>query len=176
MSIHPVRVVWRIARQVACEPVAAAATARFEAADFREPAAGHRLHVARAAGSDTQAFPSLFHFWARGLLDFLDAQRMADQFEAAAGFAICERIDRDAFAGGLGGHTRALVDGDLVRETSRLPGGRWREAYRMIDGPCRASSVAASDEQWLAYYWAHGIRAAGRPVQPALQMRDRAGA
>ncbi|MEE3332113.1 MAG: hypothetical protein VX246_14705 [Myxococcota bacterium] len=156
MSIQPGRVLWRIVDEVDRTPRRSFGRTLFGSAAFSQSANSERMEIARiASGGDAPPFPTLLHFWTHALRGWLDALGQSDQLVGVAGYAMCEHMDE------------AETGREFERLTRRLrpesPAlslfGNFAEAYRMIDGRCRASFVVATDVEWLSLTWAHGFAA-----------------
>jgi len=151
VSIQPGRVLWRIANEVRRTP------------ELRLPAesqawttcvtATERVDLVRVGVAETHGFASLLHFWAHALRTVLAGQGQGNQLEGVVGYAMCESIDRRGLDAAWQGRTAGMQVQGLP---ASVPSDALREAYRMVDGECRASCVAASETEWLAFFWAHG--------------------
>lgn len=151
MSIQPNRVVWRIVDEVARTPDR---PVRIECRRSRSDGSTESVATGRSeSGAASARFATLFHFWTHALRSFLELHGQADQLEGVAGYAMCERLDAEAFARERERYRALLDDGDALEIPERV-----REAYRMIDGPCRASVVLASEREWWALFRWHGPR------------------
>lgn len=183
MSIQPGRVLWRIVDEVDHTPRRSFVRTVFESAAFSDGADSERMEIARIASrAGAPPFPTLLHFWTHALRGWLDALGQADQLVGAAGYAMCEHMDE--------AETRREFERLASRLRSESPApsllGNFTEAYRMIDGSCRASFVVATDVEWLSLTWAHGFEAdavlltssnAARrwQLRPEARMSDSAG-
>jgi len=163
MSIQPGRVLARTIEQIAQRAQLegsgdGSALAWRSASAAREEGLFESTRVPHALAS--AGYATLLHFWCDALFDFLSRRGEVAQFAGAANWAMCGRIDPpelDAWLDSVG----ACEPGEALGIV---------EAYRMIDGSCRASYVARSEQAWLAYFWAHGWSA--RPlVLPSLPGR-----
>jgi len=156
MSIQPGRVLWRIVDEVDRTPRSSFVRTLFGNAAFSDSANSERMEIARiASGGGVPPFPTLLHFWTHALRAWLDAIGQSDQLVGVAGYAMCEHMDE------------AETTREFERLASRLRpesaafslSGDFAEAYRMIDGCCRASFVVSTDVEWLSLTWAHGFDA-----------------
>jgi len=155
VSIQPNRVVARIVDEVARSP---RPTLPFVAWPSGAGYADEQIGtLSLPAVSSATSFATLFHFWTHGLRAFLELHRMGDQLAGAAGYAMCEQL------------SPAALDLEIAALAQRLPSppagarpfalaGKPVEAYRMIDGPCRHSLVAATESHWWASFRCHGRR------------------
>lgn len=151
MSIQPNRVVWRIVDEVARTPER---PVRIVCRRSRSDRATEAVATACCESDAASArFATLFHFWTHALRSFLELHGHADQLEGAAGYAMCEQLGSEELARELERYREPLAGGEVIEVA-----GRVREAYRMIDGPCRASIVIASERQWWALFRWHGAR------------------
>lgn len=151
MSIQPNRVVWRIVDEVARTPERPVCVVCRRSRDDRATEAV--ATACCASGPAGERFATLFHFWTHALRSFLELHGQADQLEGVAGYAMCEQIAAEALAHELEHYREPLAAGEALEVA-----GRVREAYRMIDGPCRTSIVIASERQWWALFRWHGAR------------------
>jgi hypothetical protein len=156
VSIQTGRVVARIVSQVKSEPRAELPV--FSSSALSAGAAGGELlEVVRLPirlQSGDPRFATLFHFWTHALRGFLDRRGEGDQLSGVASYAMCETLAGDCFGATLAEHLeRAAGAGDRERAPR---GSAVSEAYRMVDGSCRRSAVAATREEWIAWFWAHG--------------------
>ena len=151
MSIQPNRVVWRIVDEVARAP-------RPDLA-FEETSHGsERVVVVRHRTPAGDAPPAtLFHFWAHALRAFLELHDQADQLEGAAGYAMCEQLGPRELASELARLYAPLGSA----APPALPEAR--DAYKMMDGPCRRSIVLEGSDERCAFFAHHGPRA---PLMP----------
>ena len=156
MSIQPGRVLGRIVEEVDRTPRRSFVRTLFGSAAFSDGANSDRMEIARIdVGRGAPPFPTLLHFWTHALRGWLDELGQSDQLVGVAGYAMCEQMDE------------AETGREFERLTSRLRSespalslfGEFSEAYRMIDGSCRASFVVATDVEWVSVVWAHGFEA-----------------
>jgi hypothetical protein len=156
VSIQPGRVLWRIVDEVDRTPRAMLPRSVFDATAFEDAAGGERIEVVRIPSIDENGaapFATLLHFWTHALRDWLDTHGQADQLVGVGGYAMCEHVDeptlRAEFAK-LGAKLRPAVPALALQ-------GTFVEAYRMMDGTCRASFVVATESEWQSVTWGHGF-------------------
>ena len=152
MSIQPNRVVWRIVDEVARAPRPRLAFEQVANRSERVVLVRHR-----PAGRDA-GLATLFHFWAHALRAFLELHDQADQLEGTAGYAMCER---------LGPRELEIELAQLYAPLEpamqpALPDAR--DAYKMMDGPCRRSLVLEGTSERCALFGHHGAARAAASV------------
>ena len=151
MSIQPHRVIHRIIEQVDRSDWPRLTPALSGAA-----AGGGRLRLYRAPISPHYATP--IHFWVHALREDLRATGHHEDLVATAAHAICRERPVDGWLDELTGIESvagpAVIDA-LERSAGSVTDSS-AQVHRMLQSPCRRSSVWASSRGFAADFWSHG--------------------
>lgn len=156
MSIQPNRVIHRIVDQVDRSdwpPL----TSRL----LCSPETGESLRFFQAPRDARYATP--LHFWVHCLRDELSATDRREDLVGAAGHALCWSQSLSEWLAELArlrvGDATTGVEALGLGALDRADPGSTEgavEVYRMLESPCRRSSVVCRTDLMMAHFWGHG--------------------